>query len=733
MIKLYIVEVLVQHAILNLNRPFSYLVNEHIEVGVRVLISFNNQKIVGYVLSVTLTEKSQEQLNIDMGYDFKFIDEIIDTKPILNNELVELSDQVSSYYYASKISVLHAMLPPSLRPAKGSLKAAKIAYEWFVEAVRDDTQLASLTKKQKVVYDSVINVGLTKKSELSSSVTKKLLELGLFRLVKKQKNRLKLPAYADVQAPKLTLEQTNAVNAIYYGDRQTSLLEGVTGSGKTEVYLKLAELYLQAGKNVLILVPEIALTPMMVKYFLTRFDTKVALFHSELTPSEKYDEYRRIASGEVRVVVGARSAIFVPLSNLGLIVIDEEHSATYKQETPPYYHALSVAEMRAKTYNAKVVVGSATPSLETRSRALKGIYGYVQLQQRINKQPLPNTQIVDMLNYKNVSKQSAYLSNVLVNSLEETLQKKEQAILLVNRRGYASYISCRHCGFVARCPECGLGLTYHRGEDKLKCHHCGHEEAMIKMCPDCQSTYLRSSGFGTERAVEAVAKLFPSARILRLDSDVAKSRSNTTRVLGDFARHEADILIGTQMIAKGHDFPMVTLVGVINADAGLVVPSYRASENTFQLIMQAVGRSGRAHLSGRAIIQTTLPTHYAVVDASRQDYDRFYQAEMKYRHLAKMPPFTYLIQINLSCHDEDKLEDTIITLKSTILQELGSDVSVIGPSIPLFQVIKNMHERNLIIKHTNYFRIKPKLISVLKPFVENSLFRVKINVDPFDI
>lgn len=733
MIRLYIVEVLVQHAILNLNRPFSYLVDEKINIGVRVLITFNRQQIVGYVLSVVETNKTVEELTTEYGYEFKYIDEIIDNYPILNNELVDLAEQVSSYYYASTISVLHAMLPPSLRPSKGALTKAKIAYQTFVQVSESKPEKSSLTAKQQEVFDFVKTKGQVEKSELSSSIVSTLLKKGYFKLEYKQKNRLKLPEFEDQVAPNLTLEQTNAVNAIFHGSQQTYLLEGVTGSGKTEVYLKLAEKYLATGKNVLILVPEIALTPMMVKYFLTRFETKVALFHSELTPSEKYDEYRRIAHGDVRVVVGARSAVFVPLTNIGLIVIDEEHSATYKQDTTPFYHALTVAEMRAKLYNSTIVLGSATPSLETRSRALKGIYGHVFLQYRINKQPLPITQIVDMLDYNNVTNESPYLSKMLVAALEETLIKKEQAILLVNRRGYASYISCRKCGYVARCPECGLGLTFHRGEDELKCHHCGHHEPMIKKCPACQSTYLKTNGFGTERAVESIGKLFPHARILRLDSDVAKSRANMTKVLGEFSVHEADILIGTQMIAKGHDFPHVTLVGVINADAGLVVPSYRASENTFQLIMQAVGRSGRAHLTGRAIIQTTMPTHYAVVDASRQDYSKFYATEMRYRHLAKLPPFTYLIQINLSSSDEDKLEDTIVTLKNTIQASLASDVVVLGPSIPPFQLIKSMYERNLIIKHTNYFRIKPKLKTILKPIIENSLFRVKINIDPFDI
>ena len=731
---LYIVEVLVQHAVLTLNRPFSYLVKDgNVKIGVRVYITFNNQRLVGYVTNVSKSTLTKEELEAESGFELRYIDEIIDEDPILNDELVALADQVSSYYFAPKISVLHAMLPPSLRPQRSSLSKAKIAYDVFVEVVDQTKDQNSLTSKQKELYRRVLSEGQILKNALSPSIVKKLIDENFLKLTYKQKMRLKLPTFASEQAPTLTSEQANAVNAIYYGQHQTYLLEGVTGSGKTEVYLKLAEKYLETGKNVLILVPEIALTPMMVKYFLMRFEAKVALFHSELTAAEKYDEYRRISSGKVRVVVGARSAIFVPLDNIGLIVIDEEHSATYKQDSVPFYSASAVADMRAKYFNAKIVLGSATPSLETRSRALKGIFGHVKLLNRINLQALPITQIVDMLKFQNVSKESPYLSNLLLEGLKDILAKKQQAILLINRRGYASYISCRSCGYVARCPECGMGLTFHHGENKLKCHHCGYEEAMIKDCPACGSNHLRVSGFGTERAIEQIAKILPTARLLRLDSDVAKSKQNMTKILGQFAQHEADILIGTQMIAKGHDFPKVTLVGVINADAGLAVPSYRSSENTFQLIMQAVGRSGRAELAGRAIIQTTLASHYAIVDASRQDYSKFYQTEMNYRHLTKMPPFSYLIQLTLTSENEEKLDDTVMTLKTRLIDGLGEDANIIGPSIPYFQVQKNVYERNLIIRHTNYFRIKPKLLTIMRPIMENSTFRVKFNVDPFDI
>lgn len=734
MLKTYLVEVLVQHPINALDRPFTYLIDSvsPVLVGVRVRIDFHQQKLVGYIVSVKETVETKSELETRLGFSINYLTEIIDEYPILNDELVDLCEQVASYYYAPRISVLHAMLPPSLQPSRASLKKPGLAFDQYVE-ISANSDVSFLTTRQQNAFQTLMTKGLLKKSQISPTLFEKLSQHGLVHLVKVPKSRLKLPDIASESAPVLTVEQTNAVNAIYYGDLSTYLLEGVTGSGKTEVYLKLAEKYMEQGKNVLFLVPEIALTPMMVKYFLSRFDQKVALFHSELTPAQKYDEYRRIANHEVSIVVGARSAIFVPLSNIGLIVIDEEHSGTYKQDTLPFYHAISVAEMRAKTFNAKIVLGSATPSLETRTRAIKGIYGHVFLNTRINRQQLPSTTIVDMLNIKNISAKSIYFSKMLISALEETLTKNEQAILLVNRRGYASFVSCRKCGYVAKCPDCGLSLAYHRHDHKLRCHHCGFSTAMIDQCPDCQDTHLKTSGFGTQRAVDALQSIFPQARILRLDSDVAKEKVNLTKVLGQFSDHQADILIGTQMVAKGHDFPLVTLVGVINADVGLAIPSFRASENTFQLITQAVGRSGRANLSGRAIIQTTLPNHYAIVDASKGDYHKFYLTEMNYRRLSKNPPYTYLMQITISSANEEKLEDTVITLKETMISTLGSDVTVIGPAVPYFQIIKTIYERTLIVKYTNYFRIKPKMYMVLKPLMENSGFKVKINIDPFDI
>lgn len=728
-----IVEVLVQHPVFKLNRPFSYLCDEEVVVGTRVTINFNQQEIVGYVLSVTATTKSKDELEKEHGYEYKYIAGVIDKTPILNEELMALSEQVASYYYAPHISVLHAMLPPSLRPNRSGMKGAKIAYDKYFKINENHLDISSLTAKQLIAFNSIKEAGELLKKEISAGIAKTLLEKGFIIEVLKEKHRLKLPVIEGDKAPKLTLEQQNAVNAIFYGDQSTYLLEGVTGSGKTEVYLKLAEKTLEAGKNVLFLVPEIALTPRMVSYFIKRFNQKVSLFHSELTAAEKYDEYRRIASGEVRIVVGARSSIFVPLSNIGLIIIDEEHSATYKQETPPYYHVLTVAEMRAKFYNTKIVLGSATPSLESKSRAQKGIYGHVTLKTRFNRQELPNTMIVNMLDNRNVSKKSVYFSNQLLSGIEETLAKGEQAILLVNRRGYGNYITCRACGYVARCPECGLSLIYHKKDEQLHCHHCDHIEPMFKECPECHSHHIKVSGFGTERAIEQLQKLFPTAKLLRLDSDVAKKQEHLTKILGDFAAHKADILVGTQMIAKGHDFPKVTLVGVLSADAGLAIPSFRSSETTFQLLMQAIGRSGRSQLVGRAIVQTTLPTHYAIVDASRQNYQAFYETELRYRHLTKMPPFTYLLQIKLSGRDEDKVEETTLELKNSLNEVLKDDVDIIGPSIPIFQPIKNIHERNLIVKYTNYFKIKPKLMMLLRPLMENSQFSVKINIDPFDI
>ena len=731
--KMVIVEVLIEKANYSLDRPFSYLYNGNKKIGkgYRVLLEFNHQELVGYVLSVKETNKTKDELEEELGFNLFYINDVLDDSPLLNDDLLELCDKVADYYLAPKIAVLQSMLPPSLSPRKSSLKAPKIAYDQYVKVkyyVTDD-----LTPKQIDLLNMINEEGEVLKSEIKQvSILKKLIELDLVEIVKKEKRRLELPEVEEVKDVVLTTDQNRVLSEFNNSDDSVFLLEGVTGSGKSEVYLTLSKQMLARGKSVLMLVPEISLTPVMTRNFLARFKENVAILHSELTPAEKYDEYRKIAKGEAKIVVGARSAIFAPLSNIGLIILDEEHVESYKQDVSPFYHAREVAIFRGKMHNAKVLLGSATPSLESRARAGKGVYHLLTLTKRINEQPLPKTTIVNLKDYHNIDRESYIFSHRLRNKLQEVLTNHNQAILLINRRGFATTYSCRHCGHIFRCPTCGIPLTYHKKENMLKCHHCGHLEIAVENCTECGSKYLMKSGFGTERIEEEVHRLFPEARTLRLDSDSAKIRTKIPKIIEAFRKKEADILIGTQMIAKGHDFPDVTLVGIVLADIGLSMPSYRSSERAFQLITQAVGRSGRSDKVGEAIIQTYMPEHYAITMAARQDYELFYKKEMSMRKLQAFPPYTYLASVTISGKNEDTVIETSLRLADQLNREFKDDGVILGPTTPYISFIQDKFLRVLLVKYKNQELASNILKKLIKSLVNKSQISISVNIDPYN-
>ena len=728
-----LVELLIEYAISSLDRPFTYLYNgsKKVEPGFRVLVSFNNKEIVGYVTKVEDIDLTKSQIEESLGYNVNEILDVIDEAPLLNNDLLELSNEISEYYLASKISVLQTMLPPSLSPKKSSLKAPKIAYNIFLEVIDDSEE--GLTNKQIELIRLIKQEGRVLKSELKSpSVIKKLLALNRLKEVREEKRRLELPTYEQEIVKSLTIDQQKVIDEFNNSNDEIYLLEGVTGSGKTEVYLSLSEEVISKGKTVLMLVPEISLTPMMNEYFIKRFNNTVAILHSELTPAEKYDEYRKIASGDIKVVVGARSAIFAPLSNIGLIILDEEHVESYKQDVPPFYHARDVAIMRAKRHQAKVLLGSATPSLDSRARAQQGLYHLLKLEKRINKQPLPQTTVVNLLDYKNIDRESAIFSKQLRQSLRRVLDHKEQAILLLNRRGYSSHVSCRSCGYTFKCPNCGIALTYHKADDMLKCHHCDYVMPYPDACPECGSKYISRIGFGTERVEDEVKRLFPDARTLRLDSDSAKVRTRVAKTVEAFARHEADILIGTQMIAKGHDFPLVTLVGVVLADIGLNMPNYRSSERAFQLITQAVGRSGRQDKIGEAFIQTYMPTHYAITLAAQQNYEAFYKAEMETRKKTYFPPYCYLASITIASKNEERAIQEAINVSKILTEKFGEEGVVLGPVSPFIPFLATNHIRVCLVKYKNKQLAKQILKEISLDYLPRNNVKILINIDPYN-
>ena len=630
-----------------------------------------------------------------------------------------------------KISVLQAMLPPSLSPRKSSLKAPKIAYDQFYEVLNDSED--DLTNKQIELLRFIKQEGRVLKRDIKSkSVADKLLEAERIQIVKEEKRRLKIPNYQYENPPTLTEDQLAVIKEFNESDDQVFLLEGVTGSGKTEVYLSLSEQVLKQGKSVLMLVPEISLTPMMVEYFLHRFKDNVAILHSDLTPAEKYDEYRKIAKGDCRVVVGVRSAIFAPLKNIGLIILDEEHTESYKQDTLPFYHAREVAILRGKFYNSKVLLASATPSLESRARGQKNVYHMLYLTKRINNQKLPSTKIVNMLDYKNIDRDSYIFSHALRDAIHNVLSRNEQAILLINRRGFSTHVNCRQCGHVFKCPTCGIALTYHKSDNMLKCHHCDYVEPYPEICPECGSNHLLKTGFGTEKIQEEVERLFPSARTLRLDSDSAKNKTKIPETIEAFRKKEADILIGTQMIAKGHDFPDVTLVGIVLADIGLSMPSFRSNERAFQLITQAIGRSGRKEKPGLAIIQTYMPSHYAITFAARQDYELFYRKEMEMRKLQFYPPYAYLTSVTVRGKNEESVIENTYQIVDFLNDEFFDEAQILGPTTPYIPVDMGFHLRSVLIKYRDPNKAHKILEKMLSLFGNNSQFELFVNVDPYN-
>ena len=728
-----LLEVLIERKANTLNRPFSYVYegDKPIDVGYRVSVPFAHQTVIGYVIGVKDETRTINELEEEMGFRIDKVKDVLDEKPLLNKELLQLSNEVADHYLAPLISVLQTMLPSSLKPASSALKGPKIAYDTYVKLIKDDEE--GLTPKQiELVRLLRKNGRILKKDCKSPSIVQKLYEKKIIDFEKEEKVRLQIPEYKKEHKKDLTDEQKAAVESILKTDKAVTLLQGVTGSGKTEVYLTLSEKILAQGRNVLMLVPEISLTPVMVEYFQRRFSGDVAILHSELTPAEKYDEYRRISRGDCHVVVGARSAIFAPLDNIGLIILDEEHTESYKQDALPFYHAREVAIMRAKHFNSKVILGSATPSLETKARALKGVYHLATLPNRINKQELPKTTIVDMSKAYSFSRESSMFSRFLIEQLKGVLERKEQAILLINRRGHSGYITCRSCGHIIKCPNCGIALTYHREDNMLKCHHCGYVENNTETCPECGSKYLSRSGFGTERIVDEVNKLFPEAKVLRLDSDVGEVRNNIAKTVEAFANQEADILVGTQMIAKGHDFPNVTLVGVVLADIGLSLPSFRSTERAFQLITQAVGRSGRANKVGQAVIQTFNPYHYAITLASKQNYEGFFNKEMSIRKISQYPPYTFLTSLEIIGKNEEVVSDIIGKICRDLLDKNFENVSVLGPVEPYIAYENNNYHRIILIKYKNYDKINDYLRKVLDSLKNKSQINVKVNVDPYD-
>lgn len=532
---------------------------------------------------------------------------------------------------------------------------------------------------------------------------------------------------------KLNTEQQAAFDAINHSIEQENhdvfLLQGITGSGKTEVYLQTIAEVLEKGEGALVLVPEIALTPQMVHRFKGRFGDQVAVLHSGLSTGEKYDEWRRIENGEANVVVGARSSVFAPIKKLGIIVIDEEHETTYKQSEAPRYHARDVAIWRGERHNCPVVLGSATPSLESRARASKDIYQLLYLNERVNNRPLPAVKIVDMREEMRAGNATIF-STPLKEAIKDRLAKGEQAVLMLNRRGYSSFVMCRDCGFVLQCPNCDISQTLHMDTHTMRCHYCGHEEGIPKICPTCQSHRIRYFGTGTQKVEEELQELFPEARILRMDVDTTRRKGSHEKILQKFGNKEADILLGTQMIAKGLDFSNVTFVGVLNADTALGLPDFRSAEKTFQLLTQVSGRAGRGEIKGDVVIQTYNPEHYSIRFAQEHAYEEFYYHEMKYRHLSDYSPYYFLTSIQVSHENEVTAAKEIQKIAEFLKPSLSQKAIILGPTPRFVARTHNKYHFQLIIKYKNEARLNERLHELLNNTQKEQTKGLLIRIDP---
>ena len=712
-----------------------------LQIGMEVIVPFgrSNRETKGYVVGFSQTTE----------YDAAKMKEVLciaKDSVAIESRLVNLAAWMKDYYGGTMIQALKTVIP--IKKQEKARKKRYIRLCVDVEAGRQRLEhylhlnqrararlLAALLDEPRQEYELV-----TKKLNVTRTVVRALEEQGIVSLESEQvlRNPVRHKSCRK-EIPEYTREQQHAIDRFWedysQGIRRTYLVYGVTGSGKTEVYMEMIARVLDEGRQAIVLIPEIALTYQMVMRFYGRFGDRVSILNSRMSQGERYDQMERVKAGEVDVMIGPRSALFTPFPRLGLIVIDEEHETSYKSEQAPRYHARETAIRRAGTENASVVLGSATPSLESFYACKNGRFQILELRKRAGAGELPVVYVVDMRKEMKAGNRSI-ISDRLKNLIKARLERHEQIMLFLNRRGYAGFVSCRSCGYVVKCPHCDVSLSSHRN-GKLVCHYCGHEEAQITVCPSCGSQYIGGFRAGTQQIEELAARQFPGARILRMDLDTTRMKDGHEKILEAFASEEADILIGTQMIVKGHDFPNVTLVGILAADMSLYSNDYRAGERTFQLLTQAAGRAGRGRSRGEVVIQTYSPEHYSIEMAAAQDYEGFYDAEMKYRELMGYPPVEQLLAVLMTGPLEELLDTAARYLKDFAVRlDKNRQLQIVGPASPYVGKVNDVYRRVLYLKGADYkllIEVKNRMEQYIEINEGFKTMRIQFDFNPMNI
>ena len=714
--------VLIEYSVPSLNKYFDYVIPEdviqYLKVGHKVIVPFATKEVEGFVVKI--------HNNIDSSLEYKEIIKIVEKDFSLNEELLSLGKYMSESLVCNLISCYQVMLPKAL---KASFKTnINRKYETKISLNKDiDINEYVLNHKRNKKELEIIELLKEKdylKSELNSQSLRSLIDKKIVLENKYEINREVDFKKEENKSITLTEEQKQAYDEIINSNDLSFLLYGVTGSGKTEVYIELIKNALDNDKTAIVLVPEISLTPQIVSRFKNVFGSEVAVFHSALSEGEKYDEYRRIMKGEVSLVVGARSAIFVPLERIGIIIVDECQSSTYKQENNPKYNAIDIAFKRGIYNNAKVILGSATPSLEQFARAKKGVFHLINLKSRISGMS-PKYEIVNM--EKEAKKHNYIISEKLDFEIRSSLSRKEQVILLLNRRGFSTFLSCTNCGYVCICPNCDISLIYHKSSNSYSCHYCGYRTEKTNICPKCGEDSIKDLGLGTEKLEDLIEKKY-NTKVLRMDADTTSTKNAHQKLINEFSSGKYNILVGTQMISKGLNFENVSLVGIINSDASLSIPDFRSSERTYELLSQTSGRVGRFNLPGKVIIQTYNPTNYVYSSVIKNDFEQFFNYEMNIRKKLNYPPYYYICSLTVVSSSYEKSRDEAAKVRKYLDNNLSEDHIILGPSVASIFKLKNKYRFNIMVKYKKTYELMKVVKELNSIIIKDVMIDININI-----